>query len=146
MLRAIGNHAYAQEMGASGTGTSDYNVYQTCQELFGSSNVTNWNALTINVPFNKNEMLLVGGLFGTSGHAWVCDGNIRIVWDKYAEIPNSNGLYQTYYQGRQSAYRLHFDWGWNGDSNGWYYHLNPQGQVTSGDPFPYTNLQYLKIK
>lgn len=38
------------------------------------------------------------------------------------------------------------DWGWNGDSNGWYYHLNPQGQVTSGDPFPYTNLQYLKIK
>lgn len=146
MLYAIGLHAHASYNENNTTGVSLNNLYTTASLLFGSSNVSNYDELKISTTFKPGEMLIVTGIDITdpnNGHAWVCDGCYYYVWDRYAKLPNADGFYETYYQGRQSTGKLHFNWGWDGSDNGWYMSLDP---YVSASKYSFNTLQYIKIK
>lgn len=148
MLRAIANKTDAVSVPGETTVTMD-NMHKAALELFGSNNVSGWNLLNINTNFQNKEMLVVSGRStadATQGHAWVCDGLYYLVWDRYAEIPNQYGFLETHYQGRQISAKLHFNWGWYGDCDGWYYNVTPSGEWKEGGTFSYKDLRYLKIK
>lgn len=80
-------------------------------------NESNWTNIIKN-ELNNSRPILYGGS-GTGGHAFVCDG-----------YNNSN--------------YFHFNWGWNGESNG-YYTLNNLNPMNGGEQENYTQHQHALI-
>ncbi|MFH0894950.1 MAG: C10 family peptidase [Bacteroidota bacterium] len=105
----------------------DYFKYQpSTQYVFRDSVTYNWDSLLTTNLDQKRPMYYAGwaaGQVGTNGHAFVCDG----------------------YQG--TGY-YHFNWGWGGSYDGYFYtnNLNPSGynfnygQEVIPDMFPDTSL------
>ena len=80
-------------------------------------NESNWTNILKN-ELNNSRPILYGGQ-GTGGHAFVCDG-----------YNNSN--------------YFHFNWGWSGESNG-YYTVNNLNPLNGGDPQNYNLYQHALI-
>ena len=104
LLYNAGVAAY-MNFGADGSGTSSSNARDALVSYFNYSSSTqlidknffddeSWAQLIIDELDNQRPVYYSGS--GTGGHAWVCDG----------------------YQ--DSAY-FHFNWGWSGNYNGYYY-------------------------
>ena len=111
--------------GSSGAYTND--VRNALINTFGYSsyiNYTNFNTNTIvqQLGIWNQPVILRGQDPSVGGHAWVCDGYKRI---KYTTIHNPKTYYE-YETYTFSQFYLHMNWGWNGNSNNWYYHGNPQ--------------------
>lgn len=116
-----------------------------------------------NFSYNVNSSVLPMFVYGISdpnekdkAHLWICDG-CRHYFSKthyYLMIPNPHpedamvyGMPYIPYNYNSHGYEtdgarhyVHFNWGWNGDSDGWYYYeANPDG-------YNYTNLRKITLK
>lgn len=94
------------------------------------SNLTNYSpssSQTVKANIDQNNPLLFYGVDNGSAHLWVCDGYSRrniCTWDEQTQQVFS--VTYLFY---------HMNWGWNGDTNGWF------GYTTWGGNFS-SNQQY----
>lgn len=101
----------------SGAATSD--ARNALVNTFGYSNYatyTDFNTNTAVSQLNSNWPILMRGDDTSGGHAWVNDGYKRT---KYIIIHNPGTVYE-YETYTISGFYFHMNWGWNGDSTGWF--------------------------
>ncbi|MEI6059683.1 MAG: C10 family peptidase, partial [Bacteroidota bacterium] len=83
-----------------------YFKYSTTVQYVARSGytVTNWETMLLE-QLNANKPMYYSGVSPDGGHAWVCDG----------------------YQTIGTSTNFHFNFGWSGQSNGYYTSTNPDG-------------------
>lgn len=111
------------------TGVTKDNTLKEAKKLFGSNYVSlNWKEFKQNVmPNNHSILLFVGDGKDNNGkdihHAWICDGVYRVRYYHVLETKsNLSSQWTVTRTGPVDLTRLHFNWGWNGTDNGWFWH------------------------
>lgn len=102
---------------ASGVLESDiWRVADTFRNTYSMScsNLVSFDLDSIISSLGNNRPVFLRGFATAGGHAWVCDGWKRHHYD--------NNVYYDY---------LNMNWGWSGESNGFYYISNPMTFNTS---------------
>jgi hypothetical protein len=107
---------YINEPSYSCTGTGvgthrDMGYVLRSKFCYSSATKTNYNHSSVRSNLDNNRPVILSGRNNSSGHMWVCDG--------YRD-------YNFYYEDCSSYGYLHFhmNWGWGGDSNGWFAYNN----------------------
>ncbi len=152
LCRIIGDYGEASYLDQLNTGMTSEGILKAAIQIFGSKNVsTQWYDMSDKTRIYENEILVVTGKpLGTEGfgHAWVCDGNKHIEYIHYyatseaptPENPMQMWRIQSAEKGRSSLH--HFNWGWDGNKNGWYVAFQP---ILKKSNKGYKDLKYIKI-
>lgn len=148
LCRIIGDYGEASYSSPTATSMSLSGIKKAAEYIFGSVNVSSeWGGLLPEYEFSHNEMLIVAGSsqFGNeAAHAWVCDGGKHIEYiHYYATRRNSDSSWdiQTAEKGRSDFH--HYNWGWNGDYDGWYMSFYPV--ASHKKQLGYRDLKFIKI-
>ena len=107
--------------GSGATVTNARNAFVNTFGYSSSASIINYNesaADTYIVPnIQAGQPVLMGGIDLTyGGHAWVCDGYKRYV----STLIHNPGTHYEYETTSISNFYLSLNWGWNGDSNGYF--------------------------
>jgi hypothetical protein len=85
------------------------------------STCVEYHSSVIITDLNNNRPVLCRGYNDTGGHIWVCDGYNRTTICIFNN-PWIHKYHTTYF---------HFNWGWRGELNGWFFNNNFDGLYTS---------------
>ncbi|MDT0676492.1 C10 family peptidase [Autumnicola musiva] len=136
LIRDIHNNINNSDLTYSCDGTgvdSDYGVAGLFKSNFGysyaSQKETNFYQEIAKMNLRKGQPVILAGSNSSSGHMWVCDGFRR------SETCVGGGMLV-------SILKLHMNWGWGGNHNGWYSwnNFNPNSTYNSD------NVIYYNIK
>ena len=127
LLRELGkrnNAIYEQK----GTGATLNASCATAKDIIPSeelcvSGVYDYNATLPMITYLADGGLIImrGSTANNEGHEWVADGGIRIGRIEYRTdyVPDLNGNYYTTVR-KYLDLLIHFNWGWNGNCNGYF--------------------------
>lgn len=106
-----------------GTGTYTYDFSKATFETLGY-NCGNWgvySGASTRSQLNNGHIYLMGGYVSfTEGHSWVFDGYLTKTETHYEMINNGSGWVPTGEIHNRTYYYNHFNWGWYGNSNGYF--------------------------
>ena len=123
MFRGIGDSIPLYSWSVDGSGASPANY------LIGLQRLGYKNAKLVSFDFetaynnlkNGNPLLFRGNSPSTGGgHVWFCDGYNEMAWKVTKYKRNWLGQKKKVDEWYEYADYLYMNWGWNGDSNGWY--------------------------
>lgn len=147
LCRIIGDYGQAKPDGNQ-TAMTAPNILNAASLIFGYNNVSCWQKLSMNIHFPKGTFAIVIGeskYEGESAHAWICDGADHIYFTHYFATRKSDLQPWTIQSSAKGeSHYLHFNWGWDGIGNGWFYTIEPE--VKEYTNTGYTNLQYITIR
>ncbi len=120
LMEFIGN-AVGMNYSCTSSGADSEDAKDAFRSIFGYSNATytDFNSSTVKQQIGRNLPIYLAGYASekrcflgwcsyTDGHAWVCDGYKST---RFCESGNTYLL-------------LHMNWGWNGNSDGWFAYNN----------------------
>jgi hypothetical protein len=123
LLRRIGDKV-DMSWGANASGAQTDKAPNCFRDVFGYSSggtyTGNLNPPGLMTNIGNGWPMIMRGE-GTGAHAWVLDGYVQCAWSLG---PGMGSSYWWYY---------HMNWGWGGQSNGWYYYTSAQPSGTSHD-------------
>lgn len=120
------NMIYAPD-GSSASITLIYNLIKSQGYKVKNSGYVTYNVKAVlNYLLSKCLVLMTGeDISGKGGHAWVADGYV------YCIDPVTHNY---------TNIQIHCDWGWGGDSNGYY-----AGNVFAADEYNYGSVKYFAV-
>lgn len=123
MFRAIGDSIPFYSWDIRGSGAAPSNYLTGLQRLgYKDAKLVSFDFETAyNNLKNGNPLLLRGNSPSTSGgHVWFCDGYSEMAWKITKYKRNWLGQKKKVDEWYEYADYLYMNWGWCGDSNGWY--------------------------
>lgn len=124
MMRQIGELSCSSyNTNPQTTSTNSQNILQAFSSL-GYNTCDDWCPFAgffARAQLNIAHLLLVGGQSTGSGHAWVLDG-YKTVTKTIREMARTatSGWFFTGHVSVENDYFMHYNWGWYGDSNGYF--------------------------
>lgn len=127
LCRQLGHLANSDYSSSDGTGTSPNKIITTLQQLgYSPTAYTDYSSGCLVNNLCNNQIILMCGYDihkeegSALGHMWIVDGGYSYKLHCY-EQDYKNGLWVTTYDGGISSHCYnHINWGWYGDSNGYY--------------------------
>lgn len=133
----------ASPHGESGTSTLTSNVLPVLRYLLPDKTIYEWKDLKFTNGPAQNELFIMRGKNGISGHMWLCDGwKYRNRIHYFATRPNSNANWEIQSEERILEQFLHYNWGWDGQYNGWF--NNAANAIIYHKDGTYSNYEELK--
>lgn len=154
LLRELGNRSNSSYKDPMSTGTNPSNTLQTMKGLGLISQSTYWkNGSGVDVyhwMYDKQSCIaLVRGVESNGdGHQWICDGlqNYKIRERYYESYDGGKTwvLKDTSYS--EEYFYVHYNWGWHGACNGYYYHVDPNARKRMEIIYTFNSRQYIPIE
>lgn len=145
--KAIASWTFATE-NTNSTSTPRGNVLPELRRLLPERTIENWQELKFLAKPGSGSVFLVCGEGELANHMWVCDGYKTFITEHIlATRSNSTQSWNIVSQDRRVQDYLHYNWGWYGRYNGWFY--NGMSVVYYDDStkiHQYKNLRYARVK
>jgi hypothetical protein len=107
---------------SGGTSASIDKMKSLLQSWLPNCNINGWNDYNSSLELASGSNLILVGTDGSNEacHAWLADGQRSFVVNHYLYTQESGGNWDVY-QTSYSCKYFHYNWGWYGNSNGWYF-------------------------
>lgn len=126
------------------TGVHKNNTLKVAKQIFGTANVSSdWKEYKNDaLPTNQSILLFRGEGNTDNGktirHQWICDGVYSCSYYHVISTRTEPWLnWTTTRTGPVNLIKLHFNWGWNGQDNGWFWEMPIQTKNGNFDVFEY---------
>lgn len=122
--RIIGIEGNADDSSPTATSMSKKAINETLKNFLGTNfSVSNWEDFNGRKNMSYGQLYIVVGTDNskatTDSHAWLCDGIKDFYLNHYLYVQSGYNKWQVTTTSTHCKY-VHFNWGWGGNSDGWY--------------------------
>lgn len=122
--RIIGIEGNAKDSTQGATSMSKDDIYNTIKKFLGSDfSISDWKDFDGRTKMSLGQLYIVVGTDRSkdipASHAWICDGIKDFYLNHYIYVQSGNNNWKVTTTSTECKY-VHFNWGWGGDSDGWY--------------------------